>query len=154
MILELYDPRPRLACRQASRISPLTPSPDYLAESPTPDLGRRVRPDTSALRKLAAELGLNVWAVEDAIPGIIGRVKATVYRRHRMLAAVYAVGSSHPGPGRQASSCSDQGADPRRFVTVRALVTVRLAPGSVSRCPAGGQAGLPCRLVRPARRGR
>lgn len=79
-------------------------------------------PDHDTLRDLAQELGLNYWAVEDAV-AVAERVKATAYATHTFF-TVYAV-----------DVVADAAADPapmlsmRRisaFVLPRGLITVRL----------------------------
>ncbi|OBH10572.1 magnesium transporter CorA family protein [Mycobacterium sp. E1747] len=81
-------------------------------------------PDHDALCELAAELGLNTWAVEDAVAAA-ERVKATAYESHTFF-TVYAV--------EVAAAATDE---PRRmlsmhrisaFVLSRGLITVRLTP--------------------------
>lgn len=98
---------------------------DYLAEPDTLVWVDMYDPDHSALAELAAELGVNVWAVEDAVAPS-ERVKATIYPSHTFF-TVYAVDMAMP----------EAGADPTTlltkhrisaFVLDRALVTVRLPP--------------------------
>lgn len=73
-------------------------------------------PDQAALADLAAELGLNIWAVEDAIAPS-ERVKATIYPSHTFF-TVYALDMTSTLAMHRISA----------FVLERALVTVRLAP--------------------------
>ncbi|MFN8228442.1 MAG: magnesium transporter CorA family protein [Mycobacterium sp.] len=98
---------------------------DYLTEPDTLVWVDLYDPDHAALTDLATELGLNVWAVEDAVAPS-ERVKATIYPTHTFF-TVYAVDMATP----------DYTADPvslltkhriSAFVLERALVTVRLAP--------------------------
>lgn len=90
-------------------------------------------PDHEALCDLASELGLNTWAVEDAVAAA-ERVKATAYETHTFF-TVYAVDV--------AAGVTDE---PRRMLTMqrisafvlpRGLITVRLTPdfdmGAVTR---------------------
>jgi magnesium transporter len=82
-------------------------------------------PDEAALSDLARELGLNPWAVEDAVARS-ERVKATIYPSHTFF-TVYALDMSvvdvdaqpHPTLSKHRISA---------FVLERALVTVRLPP--------------------------
>ena len=62
---------------------------DYLAEDDTLVWVDMFNPDHAALCDLAQELGLNEWAVEDAVAAR-ERVKATVYATHTFF-TVYAV---------------------------------------------------------------
>ncbi|WP_327159269.1 CorA family divalent cation transporter, partial [Mycolicibacterium fortuitum] len=81
-------------------------------------------PDHDALRALAHELGLNMWAVEDAVAPK-ERTKTSVYRTHTFF-TVYAVDTRVP----------DEDAPPdtsllvkhriSAFVLPRGLITVRL----------------------------
>jgi len=98
---------------------------DYLTEPDTLVWVDLYDPDHAALTDLATELGLNVWAIEDAVAPS-ERVKATIYPTHTFF-TVYAVDMATP----------DYTAEPvslltkhriSAFVLERALVTVRLAP--------------------------
>jgi magnesium transporter len=96
---------------------------DYLTEPDTLVWVDMYDPDHDALTALAQELGLNVWAVEDAVAPS-ERVKATVYPSHTFF-TVYAVAMETP---------TDEPKDLltkhriSAFVLKNALVTVRLAP--------------------------
>lgn len=98
---------------------------DYLAEPDTLIWVDMYDPDHSALTKLAAELGLNVWAVEDAVAPS-ERVKATVYPTYTFF-TVYAVDMATPDPDDDPASLLIRHRI-SAFVLDRALVTVRLAP--------------------------
>lgn len=81
-------------------------------------------PDHDALRELADELGLNHWAVEDAVAAA-ERVKTTAYETHTFL-TVYAVDVVA-----DAADASARMLAMRRisaFVLPRGLITVRLTP--------------------------
>lgn len=96
---------------------------DYLGEDDTLVWADLCDPDHDTLRDLAAELGLNDWAVEDAVAAA-ERVKATAYPTHTFF-TVYAV-----------DVVADAAADTPRpmlamrrisaFVLPRGLITVRL----------------------------
>ena len=97
---------------------------EYLCEPDTLVWVDLCAPDHDALCDLAAELGLNTWAVEDAVAAA-ERVKATAYETHTFF-TVYAVLVAAEG-----------GDEPRRmlfmhrisaFVLPRGLITVRLTP--------------------------
>ena len=77
--------------RPANRrtVSPSTPISDCLADEDTLVWADVYDPDHAALAALADELGLNIWAVEDATSPT-ERTKATVYRTHTFF-TVYAV---------------------------------------------------------------
>lgn len=80
-------------------------------------------PDASTLADLANEIGLNRWAVEDAV-GEAERTKAVVYRTHTFF-TVYAVSCAEPADE------SDSRLDVHRisgFVLPQGLITVRLSP--------------------------
>jgi magnesium transporter len=80
-------------------------------------------PDESTLSDLAVELGLNNWAVEDAV-GEAERTKAAVYRSHTFF-TVYAVSGKKPVDD------SDSTLQTHRisgFVLPQGLITVRLSP--------------------------
>lgn len=97
---------------------------EYLREADTLVWADLCAPDHGALCELAAELGLNTWAVEDAVAAA-ERVKATAYETHTFF-TVYAV-----------QVAGDVGDEPWRmlsmhrisaFVLPRGLITVRLTP--------------------------
>lgn len=82
-------------------------------------------PDHAILKDLAVELGLNEWAVEDALAEA-ERTKAVVYRSHTFF-TVYGVSVMDPRP--------EDPAEPTLeihrisgFVLPRGLITVRLSP--------------------------
>lgn len=81
-------------------------------------------PDHDTLRDLATELGLNHWAVEDAVAAA-ERVKATAYETHTFF-TVYAADVAG-----EAADDSQRILSMHRisaFVLPRGLITVRLAP--------------------------
>ncbi|NMN94654.1 magnesium transporter CorA family protein [Antrihabitans stalactiti] len=82
-------------------------------------------PDHEVLTRLADELGLNVWAVEDAVADA-ERVKASSYSTHTFF-TVYAVQIDQ-----DATTETDSGMLSTHrisaFVLPRALITVRLSP--------------------------
>lgn len=80
-------------------------------------------PDHDALQALAAELHLNIWAVEDAIAPM-ERSKATVYRTHTFF-TVYAVDSVTPNADDDITSTLSKHRI-SGFVLPRGLITVRL----------------------------
>ncbi|GLP73013.1 magnesium transporter [Mycobacterium antarcticum] len=84
-------------------------------------------PDHDALSALAHELGLNIWAVEDAIAPN-ERTKATVYRTHTFF-TVYAVQSLANGPDDDTTSSLVMHRI-SAFVLPRGLITVRLPPSA------------------------
>ncbi len=98
---------------------------DYLAEPDTLVWVDMYEPDHAALADLAAELGLNVWAVEDALAPS-ERVKATVYPTHTFF-TVYAVDTATPDLDAEPASLLIKHRI-SAFVLDRALVTVRLPP--------------------------
>ena len=98
---------------------------DYITEDHTLVWVDMYDPDHEALKDLAGELGLNTWAVEDAVAPS-ERVKSTAYRTHTFF-TVYAVDATPLAPD----------AEPRStlikhrisaFVLPNALVTIRLPP--------------------------
>jgi magnesium transporter len=96
---------------------------DYLVEDETLVWCDIYDPDHSTLADLAQELGLNSWAVEDAV-GEAERTKAAVYRTHTFF-TVYAVSVSTPADD------SQSGLEIHRisgFVLPQGLITVRLSP--------------------------
>ncbi|MDX1889385.1 magnesium transporter CorA family protein [Mycolicibacterium sp. 050158] len=82
-------------------------------------------PDHDALSALADELGLNVWAVEDATAPR-ERTKATVYRTHTFF-TVYAIQILEPAPGDDVTPTLTKHRI-SAFVLPRGLITVRLPP--------------------------
>ncbi|WP_197383434.1 magnesium transporter CorA family protein [Mycolicibacterium mengxianglii] len=98
---------------------------DYLTEPDTLVWVDMADPDHVALAELAEELGLNVWAVEDATAPS-ERVKATVYPSHTFF-TVYAVEFATPAAEDEPSSRLSRHRI-SAFVLPQALVTVRLAP--------------------------
>ena len=101
---------------------------DYLVEDDTLVWVDMYDPDHEALTDLAGELGLNVWAVEDAVAPS-ERVKATIYGTHTFF-TVYAVDITSPDPQSDPAQTRSMLTKHRisAFVLPRALVTVRLAP--------------------------
>jgi magnesium transporter len=96
---------------------------DYLAEDETLVWCDIFDPDKAALADLAQELGLNSWAVEDAV-GEAERTKTVVYRTHTFF-TVYAVSS------REAADDTESTLEVHRisgFVLPKGLITVRLSP--------------------------
>ncbi|MDV7133827.1 magnesium transporter CorA family protein [Williamsia muralis] len=82
-----------------------------------------VDPTHEALSKLAAEIDLNTWAVEDALADA-ERVKATAYPTHRFV-TVYAVHvDADPTSGKGAALHSDRIS---LFIKDNVLITVRLS---------------------------
>lgn len=94
---------------------------DYLAEDDTLVWCDICSPDHATLSELAQELGLNTWAVEDAIAES-ERTKAVVYRTHTFF-TVYAVCEESGGGTAPLSIQRISG-----FVLPRGLITVRLSP--------------------------
>lgn len=96
---------------------------DYLVEDDTLVWCDLCEPDHAKLAELAQELGLNEWAVEDAVADA-ERTKAAIYRTHTFF-TVYSVAVVQAGDDSQ--SCLDihriSG-----FVLPRGLITVRLSP--------------------------
>ena len=99
---------------------------DYLDEQDTLLWADIYDPDHETLHGLADELGLNTWAVEDAIAPM-ERTKASVYRTHTFF-TVYAIGTAattgDTGPALAKHRIS-------AFVLPRGLITVRLPNGVV-----------------------
>jgi magnesium transporter len=81
-------------------------------------------PDHDALKALAAELGLNIWAVEDAVAPM-ERTKASVYHTHTFF-TVYAIDTLTPPEGDDTSSTLVKHRI-SGFVLPHGLITVRLA---------------------------
>ncbi len=98
---------------------------DYLVEDDALFWVDMYNPDHEALSELAAELGLNIWAVEDAVAPS-ERVKATVYGTHTFF-TVYAVDIVPPSTTDDSLSQLSKHRI-SAFVLPRGLVTVRLAP--------------------------
>lgn len=96
---------------------------DYLAAEDTLVWCDIYDPDEATLADLAREIGLNTWAVEDAVAEA-ERTKAVVYRTHTFF-TVYAVSCKEPADD------SDSAIDVHRisgFVLPQGLITVRLSP--------------------------
>jgi magnesium transporter len=98
---------------------------DYLVEKDTLVWADIYDPDHAALTELAQELGLNNWAVEDAV-GDAERTKATVYKTHTFF-TVYAVAPTNPADDTESALSMHRISG---FVLPQGLITVRLAPGS------------------------
>jgi magnesium transporter len=81
-------------------------------------------PDHEALAELAQELGLNTWAIEDAVAPS-ERVKATVYGSHTFF-TVYAVDIAQPDPANDRPQSALTKHRISAFVLPQGLVTVRL----------------------------
>ena len=94
---------------------------DYLAEDDALVWCDICEPDHETLKELAQELGLNTWAVEDAIAES-ERTKAVVYRTHTFF-TVYAVCGTVTDETAPLASYRISG-----FVLPRGLITVRLSP--------------------------
>lgn len=97
---------------------------DYLADEDSLVWADIYDPDHEALRELAGELGLNMWAVEDAVAPK-ERTKASVYRTHTFF-TVYAVETRLPYGNAVPSSSLLVKHRISAFVLPRALITVRL----------------------------
>jgi magnesium transporter len=98
---------------------------DYLAQDDTLVWCDIWDPDHAILKDLAKELGLNNWAVEDAIAEA-ERSKASVYKSHTFF-TVYSVTSKDPAP----EDVADSTIDVHRisgFVLPQGMITVRLSP--------------------------
>jgi magnesium transporter len=96
---------------------------DYLAEDETLVWCDIYDPNHAILADLAQELGLNTWAVEDAVANL-ERTKANVYSTHTFF-TVYNVTTCEPADD------SKSMLDVHRisaFVLPRGLITVRLSP--------------------------
>lgn len=81
-------------------------------------------PDRASLAELAQELGLNTWAVEDAVAAD-ERTKAVTYKTHTFF-TVYSVSTSTPDPGNFDQSILERHRI-SGFVLPRGLITVRLS---------------------------
>lgn len=95
----------------------------YLADEETLVWADVYAPDHAALAALADELGLNIWAVEDATAPK-ERTKATVYRTHTFF-TVYAI-QTVPAQDDTTSTLIKHRIS--GFVLPRGLITVRLPP--------------------------
>lgn len=95
---------------------------DYLSEDDTLVWVDLCGPDHNTLSNLAAELGLNDWAVEDAVAAA-ERVKATAYPTHAFLTvyAVDIVAQTADDPQPMLSMCRVSA-----FMLPKGLITVRL----------------------------
>lgn len=96
---------------------------DYLAADDTLVWCDLCQPDEAAFTGLAEELGLNSWAVEDAVADA-ERTKAVVYKTHTFF-TVYSVSVVKPADDTASML------DVHRisgFVLPRGLITVRLSP--------------------------
>lgn len=82
-------------------------------------------PDHEALRELAGELGLNIWAVEDAVAPK-ERTKTSVYQSHTFF-TVYAIDAREPGEDAAQDTSMLVKHRISAFVLPRGLITVRLA---------------------------
>jgi magnesium transporter len=96
---------------------------DYLVEKDTLVWADIYDPDHAALTELAKELGLNDWAVEDAVADA-ERTKATVYRTHTFF-TVYAVAEADPADDTESALSMHRIS---AFVLPQGLITVRLSP--------------------------
>jgi magnesium transporter len=96
---------------------------DYLVEKDTLVWADIYDPDHAALTELAKELGLNDWAVEDAVADA-ERTKATVYRTHTFF-TVYAVAEADPADATESALSMHRIS---AFVLPQGLITVRLSP--------------------------
>ncbi len=96
---------------------------DYLAEDDTLVWADVYDPDHDTLAALAEELGLNSWAVEDAVAAA-ERTKATVYKTHTFF-TVYAVAMTEPVKDDESALSLHRISG---FVLPRGLITVRLSP--------------------------
>jgi magnesium transporter len=98
---------------------------DYITDDDTLVWVDLYNPDHDALKALAGELGLNIWAIEDAVAPS-ERVKATVYGSH-IFFTVYAVDVVARNADDEVGSLLTRHRI-SAFVLPRALVTVRLPP--------------------------
>jgi magnesium transporter len=96
---------------------------DYLADDHNLVWADVYGPDHDTLTVLAYELGLNNWAVEDAVAAA-ERTKATVYKTHTFF-TVYAVQMTQPAQDDEPSISLHRISG---FVLPRGLITVRLSP--------------------------
>jgi magnesium transporter len=100
---------------------------DYLVEDDTLVWADIYDPDHAALKELAEEIGLNDWAVEDAV-GDAERTKATVYKTHTFF-TVYAVAPTNSADDTESALSLHRISG---FVLPQGLITVRLAPPGAS----------------------
>lgn len=84
-------------------------------------------PDHETLRELAHEIGLNEWAVEDALAEA-ERTKAVVYKTHTFF-TVYGVTVNEPPPTAEFSETLLNMHRISVFVLPRGVITVRLGSG-------------------------
>jgi magnesium transporter len=96
---------------------------DYLVEKDTLVWADIYDPDHASLTELAQELGLNHWAVEDAVADA-ERTKATVYKTHTFF-TVYAVSATDSADETESALSLHRIS---AFVLPQGLITVRLAP--------------------------
>jgi magnesium transporter len=96
---------------------------DYLTEDDALVWCDIYDPDHAILKDLAAELGLNSWAVEDALAEA-ERTKAVVYRTHTFF-TVYGVTTKQPADATESMLAIHRISG---FVLPRGLITVRLSP--------------------------
>lgn len=96
---------------------------DYLADEDTLVWCDIYDPDHPILKDLAQELGLNSWAVEDAVAEA-ERTKAAVYRTHTFF-TVYAVSTPERTDESESVLATHRISG---FVLPRGLITVRLSP--------------------------
>ncbi|AFM15682.1 Mg2+/Co2+ transporter [Mycolicibacterium chubuense NBB4] len=99
---------------------------DYLATEGTLVWCDVYDPDHAILKELAQELGLNEWAVEDALADA-ERTKAVVYKSHTFF-TVYGVTVTEPPPDDQYTESCLEVHRISGFVLPRGLITVRLSP--------------------------
>ncbi|MEV0671195.1 magnesium transporter CorA family protein [Mycobacterium sp. NPDC050441] len=97
---------------------------EYLADQDTLVWADIYDPDHDALRALAKELGLNMWAVEDAVAPK-ERTKASVYHTHTFF-TVYAVDTREPAPDAAPDTSLLVKHRISAFVLPRGLITVRI----------------------------
>ena len=95
---------------------------DYLVEDETLVWCDIYEPDHATLADLAQELGLNSWAVEDAVAEA-ERTKAAVYRTHTFF-TVYAVSVTEPADDSESGSRRTAS----RVRAAAGVITVRLSP--------------------------
>ena len=98
---------------------------DYLVEKDTLVWADIYDPDHASLTDLAQELGLNHWAVEDAVADA-ERTKATVYKTHTFF-TVYAVSATDSTDETESALSLHRISG---FVLPQGLITVRLSPVS------------------------
>jgi magnesium transporter len=98
---------------------------DYLVEPDALVWADIYDPDHAMLTDLAGELGLNRWAVDDAVDDV-DRTKVTTYRTHTFF-TVYAVWTVDPPPDNDTESSLEMHGI-SGFVLPQGLITVRLPP--------------------------